>query len=249
MALIEVLPTVWVSDRAKLGSNVCFGRNVKIHGPAEIGSDSIIEDFVTIGHPTPGEVKEAGRSSTHTTPASLDWLDDFIQSTVTIGAGSIIRGPAVIYSDVGIGRGFDCAHNVTIREGCRLGSECYLKVNTELRRNVMVGNNAALAGTVGDNSKICDGVTSFGNLIHKYDQVRRGVTELGPTLKDGVFVGRGASVIGPVSLGEFAYIAAGAIVTKDVPPGVLVMGVAASFYPEASPSLKTQNVTLGGGWL
>lgn len=247
MALVEVLPTVWVSNKAELGNNVCFGRYVKIYGPAEIGSNSIIEDFVTIGHPSPGEVKEAGRPKTHAEPVSLDLLDDFIQSAVTIGAGGIIRGPATIYSNVDIGEDFDCAHNVTIREGCRLGSGCYLKVNTELRRNVTVGHNATLAGTVGDYTKICDGVTSFGNLIHKYDQVRRGVREPGPTLNDGVFVGRGASVIGPVSLGEFAYIAAGAIVTKDVPPGALVMSGAACVYPEASPSLKTRNATLKDG--
>jgi acetyltransferase-like isoleucine patch superfamily enzyme len=196
---------------------------------------------VTIGHPSPEELTAAKAMPPHSNGfgsfRSLDLLDEFVLYPTEIGPGSTIRGPTTIYSGVFVGTGFDCAHNVTIRERCKIGDGCYVKVNTEFRKDVTVGDGATLAGTLGDRSTIGDDVTSFGNLIHKYDRVRRGVAEIGPSLGNGSFVGRGACVIGPVTVGELAYVAAGAIVTKDVPAGSLVIGAAGVVHHDRSPAL------------
>jgi len=52
-----------------------------------------------------------------------------------------------------------------------------------------------------------------------------------PTLRNGVVIGSGAQVLGPIELGEGARVGANAVVTKDVPPGVTVVGIPARAVP------------------
>ena len=246
MALIEILPTVWVSHRASVDAGVHWGRYIRVYGQAHIASGTVIGDFVTIGCPSPEELAAARRdlsesAGSGTRSGTLDALDEFVVDPTEIGPDSIVRGPTSIYSGVSVGARLDCAHNVTVRERCRIGDDCYLKVNTELRREVVVGDRATLAGTVGDRASIGDDVTSFGSLIHKYSRVRRGLTEMGPTLKSGCFVGRNTSVIGPVVVGETAYVAAGAVVARDVPKGSLVVGETGTVHPDRSPVLRASD--------
>lgn len=238
----EVLPTAWVSERARVADSVCLGRYVRIFGPARVLAGTIIGDFVTIGHPCPDEVatfRHCGYAGAEANrPAALDTIDDFVAAPTVIGSASIIRGPTTIYSGTVTGPRFDCGHNVTVRERSTIGHNCYLKVNTEVRRDVVIGDGATLAGTIGDRCRVGNDVTSFGNLIHRYDQLLRGRKEAAPTLEDKVFVGRGASVIGGVTVSAGAYVAAGAIVTKDVPPGALVTGQVSTVREGCSPTAR-----------
>lgn len=74
----------------------------------------------------------------------------------------------------------------------------------------IIGNNCSIYQnvTLGGNGKIIDG------------KVNRG----GPILEDNVKVFSGACVLGPITIGKDSYIAANAVVTKDVPPNSLVFG-------------------------
>jgi acetyltransferase-like isoleucine patch superfamily enzyme len=68
----------------------------------------------------------------------------------------------------------------------------------------------------------------MGNLIHSYALPHGGwddVNEPSPSILHHSVVGMGALVIGGVSVGPNSYVAAGAVVTKDVPPGHLAIGV------------------------
>lgn len=235
----EILSTVWISERANLANEVYLGRHVRIFGQTHILAGTVIGDFVVIGHPSPTELDSLRHRRSPPTefdkPMSLDSIDGYVETLTVIGQGSVIRGPTTIYSGVTTGASFDCAHNVTIREGSTIGHNCYLKVNTEIRREVVIGDGATLAGTVGDRCRVGNHVTSLGNLVHRYDRPGRGRIEAAPILEDFAFVGRGASVIGGVKIRAGAYVAAGAVVTKDVPPGALVMGAAATVYEGRSP--------------
>ena len=126
MTLIEILPTVWVSQDASLAADVYWGRYIRVYGRVRISSGTTIGDFVTIGHPSPEELTAAKAipppSNGFGSFRSLDLLDEFVLYPTEIGPGSTIRGPTTIYSGVFVGAGFDCAHNVTIRERCKIGS-------------------------------------------------------------------------------------------------------------------------------
>jgi UDP-3-O-[3-hydroxymyristoyl] glucosamine N-acyltransferase len=238
--MIEILPTVWVSEQATLEGPIIFGRYVRIFGPTRLQPRTVIEDGVTLGHPSPldMEVAKLQLFDGSTTLSQLDLLDPFVSRGAVIGPDSTVRSGTVIYSGARIGRNFDCAHNVTIRENCQFGDNCYVRVNTEIKREVVIGSNATLGGSIADRSRIANDVTSLGHLMHKYRRLERGGIEMGPVLEDAVFVGREASVVGNIHLGAGCYVGAGTVVAKDVAPGTLVLAMPPRKRPGASPTME-----------
>ena len=85
---------------------------------------------------------------------------------------------------------------------------------------------------IGETSEIGDGVTVYqgvtlGGVAPSVDSHNQRDTKRHPTLEDGVIVGSGAQVLGPITVGKDARIGANAVVTKDVPSGVTVVGIPA----------------------
>lgn len=77
---------------------------------------------------------------------------------------------------------------------------------------------------------VIDGFVSIGAGVRIAPWVTVGLAGgngLGPAIGDGVFIGSGAKVIGPITVGDRARIGANAVVVHDVPPGVTVVGVPA----------------------
>ncbi|MCP2031803.1 serine O-acetyltransferase [Okibacterium sp. HSC-33S16] len=84
---------------------------------------------------------------------------------------------------------------------------------------VVIGETAE----VGDDVMLYHGVTLGGK--------SRGREKRHPTLEDGVHVGAGAKIIGPITVGTGSIIGANAVVTKDAPPHSLLVGVPAKARP------------------
>ena len=92
---------------------------------------------------------------------------------------------------------------------------------------MQIGSGARIAGFICDGTVIGDRSTVMGELVHEYTQPHRGwweVDEPAPVIEDHVVVGYGAKVVGRALIGPFSYVAAGAIVPKDVPEGYVVTG-------------------------
>lgn len=89
---------------------------------------------------------------------------------------------------------------------------------------------------IGETAEIGDDVTLYQNVtlggvapsVNSAAQVNR---KRHPTIRDGVIIGSGAQVLGPITVGEGARIGANAVVVKDVPDGVTMVGVAARQLP------------------
>ena len=118
----------------------------------------------------------------------------------------------------------------TIADGARVGPFAHLRPETVLGKATRVGNFVELKKTsLGDRSKanhltylgdatIGSGVNvGAGTITCNYDRGEKHATTIG----DGVFIGSGAELVAPVTLGNDAYIAAGSCITDDVPPGAL----------------------------
>ncbi len=85
---------------------------------------------------------------------------------------------------------------------------------------------------IGETSQICDDVTLYhgvtlGGIAPSVDAHSQVGQKRHPTLKDGAIIGSGAQVLGPITVGKGARVGANAVVVKDVPPGVTVVGIPA----------------------
>jgi len=161
-----------------------------------------------------------------------------------IGEGSVVRSGTIIYDDVVAGESFNTGHHALVREHSTLGD------------NVLVGTQAVIDGqtTVGHNVSMQTGVyvptnTEIGSsvflgpnatLLNDMYPVRTAEELVGPTLEDGVSVGANATVLPDVTVGEGAFVAAGAVVTEDLPPETMAAGVPATHRP-LSETLDAEN--------
>jgi acetyltransferase-like isoleucine patch superfamily enzyme len=144
------------------------------------------------------------------------------------GADSVVRAGTVIYNDVVTGERFQTGHHALVREHTAIGDD------------VLVGTSAVVDGnaTLGDACSLQTGAyvprnTTLGKrvflgpsatLLNDMHPVRTASDLVGPTLKDDATVGANATVLPEVTIGRRAFVAAGAVVTEDVPAETLAVG-------------------------
>jgi UDP-3-O-[3-hydroxymyristoyl] glucosamine N-acyltransferase len=205
---------------ATIGENVVIHPFVIIEAGVRIGNEVEIFPSAYIGKPPRG-VGAMTRPMTYT--ASID-----------IGNGCVIGPNAVIYYDVKIGSHTLISDGASIREQSKIGSRCiigrYVTVNyaTIIGNDVKVQDHTWLAGNmeIGDKVFISGGVTTANdNLMGAAGYSPEKI--VGPTIENGARIGAGAIILPTVKVGENALIAAGAVVTKDVPAGQTVKGIPA----------------------
>jgi UDP-2-acetamido-3-amino-2,3-dideoxy-glucuronate N-acetyltransferase len=113
--------------------------------------------------------------------------------------------------------------------GCKIGRDCKIAAYVEIQRGVKIGDRCKVeafafipSGVTVEDEVFIGPHAIFTNDLHPRAV---GEWEVVPTLvKKGVSIGAGAVIVCGVTIGEGAMVGAGAVVTKDVPPGVLVVG-------------------------
>lgn len=141
-----------------------------------------------------------------------------------------IHPSATIDSGAEIGDGSMVWVNVQIREGAKIGKNCVLSKDVYVDCNVSIGDGCKIQNSV----SIYDGVTIESqvfvgpNASFTNDKVPRAFNtdwEITKTLvQQGASLGANCTIICGIVIGEYAMIAAGSVVTKDVPPYTLVAG-------------------------
>ncbi len=211
-------------------------QNLKIYGKSSIGKNSIISDGVILGYPAANILKEAALSGSDIT--------DMDFKGAAIGNNAVIRSGSVIYSDVVIGNDFRTGHNVMIRENTEIGNDVLIGTNTIIDGKTTIGDNVSIQGNVYIplNVVIEDNVFIGPCAVLTNDKypIRMGSDLKGPVLRKGASVGANSTILPGIEIGEGAMIAAGALVTKDVPPWKLAIGFPAKFV-ELPEELKTLN--------
>lgn len=115
--------------------------------------------------------------------------------------------------------------NTSIGENCNIGQNVVVMPNVHLGNNVKIQNNVSIyEGVTCEDDVFLGPSMVFTNVINPRSGVNR-KTEYKKTLvKKGVSIGANATIICGVTLGEYCFIGAGAVVTKDVLPYALVVG-------------------------
>jgi len=193
-----------------LGSSIVLGRSV-------IGDDTLIDEFVCIGYPRRGKiVKDLSR---------IEELDE-LSAGAKIGVKCLIRSHSIIYEEVKIGDGVETGHGVLIREESKIGVNSRIGSFSQLDGRVEVGSNVNIQSMVylphltmvEDDAFIGPGVIVTND---PYPTSRR---LIGVKIGRGAVIGAGAVLKAGIEIGERSVVAAGAIVTRDVPPNVVVAG-------------------------
>jgi len=207
-----------VGPRASLPVDLELGANVVIHDGVSVSAGARIQDGAIVGKP----LALGPRSS-----AAAEASDVVIGEGATICAGAIVVAGARIAPGAVIG---DQAH---VRERARIGERSVVGRGSQVDNDVTVGERVRIQSAcyitafsvIEDDVFVAPGVTLTNDDTmgrHAREQPLRGAA-----LRRACRVGGGAVLVPGVEVGEEAFVAAGAVVTADVPPRSVVMGVPA----------------------
>jgi acetyltransferase-like isoleucine patch superfamily enzyme len=143
-------------------------------------------------------------------------------SDVSFGEGVLVQSFTNLYSCT-IGDHTRVGPFVEIQRGARIGARCKIQSHAFICDGVRIGDRAFVGhGAIFVNDKHPRATAEDGGLKNEADW------ELVETwVEDGASIGSGAVILGGVRIGADAIVGAGAVVTRDVPPGSTVAGQAA----------------------
>ena len=212
-------PGLVLSPTASVGRDVTFGANVVVHDGVVIGDGVVVQDAAILG-----KAPKLGPRS-----AAAEAIGD----PLVIEAGAAICAQAIVFAGAWIGPDAIIGDQAFVRERARIGAETVIGRGSTIDNDVHVGARVRIQSQVyvTAQSVIEDDVfigpcamTTNDNTMARQ---ARDSPLLGVTLRRACRVGGGAVLTPGVEIGEEAFVAAGAVVTNDVPPRALVMGVPA----------------------
>ena len=138
---------------------------------------------------------------------------------------------AVIDSDCTIGKETNIWHFSHIMSNCVIGDNCNLGQNVVISPEVILGNNVKVqnnvsiyTGVVCEDDVFLGPSMVFTNIINPRSAIKRKNQYAKTLVKRGASIGANATIVCGNTIGEFAFIGAGSVVLKDIPPYALVVG-------------------------
>ena len=211
-------PGLLLGDDVQIADDVSFGANVIVHAATTVAAGAVIEDGAVLGK----RPRLAGSSAAHGDVGRLQLApgvvvcsgaivfagatlgeeaivgdQSFVRERCTIGAGSVIGRGSVVDNDVSVGA------------RVRVQTNVYLTAFSIIEDDVFVGPGV---------------VTTNDDTMARHPP---GAPLRGATLRRACRIGAAAVLTPGVQIGEEAFVAAGALVTSDVPARAVVMGAPA----------------------
>jgi acetyltransferase-like isoleucine patch superfamily enzyme len=222
----ERAPGLFLGDGVELPDNVWVGGHVVIHDGTSLGEGVRIQDGAVLGKPV-----ALGPSSTASreTPPPL-----------VIGPGATVCAGAVVLAGARLGAGCVVGDRAHVRERTVVGEESVVGASVSVDNDVTIGSRVRIqtGAYITAYSVIEDDVFVAPCVTTTNDNTmgRHGVGfELrGALLRRACRVGAASVLLPGIEVGEEAFVAAGSVVTRDVPPRTLVMGSPAHAVREVS---------------
>ncbi|MGH7696343.1 MAG: DapH/DapD/GlmU-related protein [Gemmatimonadaceae bacterium] len=140
----------------------------------------------------------------------------YVDDGAMIGDDSKIWHFSHVMAGAVIGERCNLGQNVVVMPGTRIGNNCKIQNNVSIYEGVELEDDV-----------FCGPSMVFTNVINPRSEVPRKNEYMKTLVKRGASIGANATVVCGVTLGEYAFVGAGAVVTRDVKPFALVAGVPA----------------------
>jgi len=220
-ASVTMGENVVVLAGVELGEDVAIGHNVVIYEGTALGRGTVVGDGAVVGkQPKPPKT------------STLSYSEPF--APLVVGEGCTIGSGAILYAGSTIGDNSMVADLASVRESCEIGDYALIGRGVCVENGVTVGDytkvqsNAYITAYTVLEDRVfiapCVATTNdnfMGRTEKRFESIK------GAHVKRGARVGGNAVLLPGIVIGEEAFIAAGSVVTKDVPAKKLVMGVPA----------------------
>ncbi len=225
---------VHVCADATVGDDCVIGDHVTICADAKLGNACIVSDFAVVGRrprlsprstAKPGELKgvvlgEGCCVGSHT----VLMAGSTYESGCIVGDNAGVRERCLIGQDVVIGRAVTVENDTEIGSRTRIQSGAYVTAYVLIEEDCFIG---PMVVTTNDNY--------MGRTAERFKYLK------GCTVRRGARIGGGSHILPGVEIGEEAFVATGSVVTRDVGPGTLVMGVPAKVVRDVPPEQMLDN--------
>lgn len=151
-----------------------------------------------------------------------------VHSSVKINSTSIIEKGATIGQKTKIWHWVHICKEAVIGSNCSLGQNVFISNKVSIGSNVKIQNNVSIYDNVSlEDDVFCGPSVVFTNVKNPRSKISRKKEYQSTLVKKGVSLGANCTIICGITIGEHAFVAAGAVVTKDVKPFALVQGIPA----------------------
>ncbi len=215
--------TGYVSPRAIVKGRVAPG--AVILGPSRVGEKSLVDNATIIGYPV--------RHGLHRVISNLgsSMLEDMdsVSRGSTLGVGVIVRSGSIIYENSTLGPGVETGHNVLVREETVIGRGSLIGTGTIIDGRVTIGEHVRIESGVyiPPYTRIGSNVFIGPRAVFTNDRYPPSSRLQGAIVEDDVVIGANSVILPGVKIGRGSIIAAGSVVTRDVPPDSVVLGAPA----------------------
>ena len=198
-------------------SDYSLGQNVVVYPGTVVGAGCQIGDNVVLGKQPALSLRSTAKreelpplelgDGTIVSAGAVVFAGTRVGAGVILGDQSCVRERCVLGDDVVVGRGSLVENDTTIGARTKIQANAYVTAYSTLEEDVFI---APCVATTNDN---------FMGRTEKRHALRRG-----PTIRRGARIGGAAVLLPGIEIGEEAFVGAGAIVTRDVPPRAVVVG-------------------------
>ena len=215
----DIHPTAVIHEGARIGGGSVVGAGAVVHAGTEVGERCVIEDGAVLGK------RPRLRAASSAAGAEIGRL--VLESGVTVCCGAVIYAGAYVASGAIIGDQAQVRERSSVVAGSVVGRGSSVDFGAQVGARVLIQTGVYVTGgsLVEDDVFIGPGVfTTNDDTMGRHP---RGEPLQGPTFRRACRIGGGAVLVPGVVIGEEAFVAAGALVTRDVGDREVVMGVPA----------------------
>src|SRR6478736_2884631 len=212
----DIHPSATVYEGTVLGEGVRVLENAVVGKQPSLGSKSTAKREPL----PPARIGDGTVVST----GAIVFAGSTVGANCVVGDQSCIRERVTMADDCVLGRGSLIENDTTVGAGTRIQAEAYVTAYSTLEEDVFIAPRV---------------VTTNDNFMGRTE--RRRALMKGPTIRRSARIGGGAILCPGIEIGEEAFVGAGAVVTKDVPPRKLVVGSPARVLREVPDEELLEN--------